>query len=61
MNKATLFAFFLLLVVIYVPALEPIFDTFALGISDWLGIAAFSIIPLVFGEVYKVIVHRDVN
>ena len=61
MNKATLFAFFLLFVVIYVPTLEPIFDTFALGVSDWIGIAAFSIIPLVFGEVYKVVVHRDVN
>ena len=59
MVKATLFAFFLLLIVLYVPFLEPIFDTFELGVMDWIAVAVFSIIPLIAGELYKIIVYRD--
>ncbi|NLY66009.1 MAG: calcium-translocating P-type ATPase, SERCA-type [Tissierellia bacterium] len=54
MVRSTLLAFTLLLVVIYVPALQPIFDTFAMGLGDWSMVLLFSIIPLVFGELYKV-------
>jgi len=54
MVRSTLLAFALLLVVIYVPALQPIFDTFAMGLGDWSMVLLFSIIPLVFGELYKV-------
>lgn len=58
MTRSTLLSFILLLVVIYVPFLQPIFDTFTVGLADWLMILLFSFIPLVFGEVYKVIVNK---
>lgn len=59
MTKATIFSFTLLLVVVYVPFLQPIFSTFALGLSEWVVIALFSLIPFAAGEIYKAIVHRD--
>lgn len=59
MTYSTLFAFALLLVVVYIPFLQPIFDTYSIGFRDWGMIILFAIIPLIVGELYKVIVHRD--
>ncbi len=58
MTRSTLLSFVLLLVVIYVPFLQPIFDTYTVGLADWLMILIFSFIPLVIGELYKVAVNR---
>lgn len=58
MTRSTLLSFLLLLVVIYVPFLQPIFDTYTIGLADWLMILVFAFIPLVIGELYKVVVYR---
>jgi len=55
MVYSTLFAFLLLLVVIYVPFMGNIFYTFPLGILDWEIILTFAFIPLVVGEIGKII------
>ena len=52
---STLFSFGLMLAVVYIPLLQPIFDTFALGVVDWKVILPFAFIPLVVGEVDKMI------
>ena len=51
----TTFSFLLLLVVLYVPFLQPIFDTVPLGFAQWEIVLIFAFIPLVIGELYKVI------
>lgn len=55
MVLATGFAFALLLVVLYVPFLQGIFYTFPLGLLDWEIVLSFAFIPLVIGEVVKII------
>ncbi len=55
MVYSTLFAFSLLLVVLYVPFLQNIFYTFPLGILDWEIVLSFAFIPLVVGEFGKVL------
>ena len=57
MIRATLISLAMLLVVLYVPFLEPIFDTVFLGIAD--GVSYYSSInPFAAGEVFKLIYHR---
>nr|WP_300003364.1 calcium-translocating P-type ATPase, SERCA-type [Tissierella sp.] len=51
----TLFSFALTLAVIYIPFLRPIFDTFPMGFADWKIVIMFAFIPLVVGELFKVI------
>ncbi len=58
MVRATSLAFALLLAVIYIPALQPIFDTFTMGLRDWVMVLIFCFIPLVSGELYKVIKNK---
>lgn len=53
MVYAVLASFALLLVVIYVPFLQPIFHTAALGLYDWCVILGLAIIPLIVGELGK--------
>lgn len=55
MVLATSFAFALLLVVLYVPFLQDIFYTFPLGLLDWEIVLSFAFIPLVIGEVVKIV------
>ena len=44
--------------VVYVPFLQPIFDTVGLGIVDWAFIALASMLVLIIGVIaHKVIVH----
>lgn len=49
------FSFFLTLIVLYIPVLQPIFDTMPLGLSHWRIVLTFSFIPLIVGELYKFI------
>ena len=52
--KATLFSFALLLLVMYVPVLRDLFEVVSLT-WEWLPVLALALIPLVLGEVSKVI------
>ena len=58
MVYATTFSFLLLLVVLYIPFLQPIFKTFPIGLKDWTVVLRFCIIPLIAGELNKVILKR---
>ncbi|NLY85432.1 MAG: calcium-transporting P-type ATPase, PMR1-type [Tissierellia bacterium] len=58
---AVLISFTLLLLVVYVPFLQPIFNTTALGLKDWPVILGFAVIPLIVGELSKVIFKEKVN
>ncbi len=51
----TLFSFALTMAVVYIPFLQPIFDTFPMGLSDWSIVIPFSFIPLIVGEVSKIV------
>lgn len=57
-NKAlvygTSFSFILLLIVMYVPFLQPIFDTVGLNLKQWGLVLILSLIPLLIGEVHKI-------
>lgn len=55
MVYSTLFAFLLLIFVLYVPFMQGIFYTFPLGLLDWEIVLSFAFIPLVVGEVSKMI------
>ena len=53
MVMGTSFSFLLMLVVLYVPFMQPIFDTVTLGLVHWEIVLLFAFIPLVIGELYK--------
>lgn len=50
---ASVVSFLLLLVVLYVPFLQPVFKTYSLSIKDWSEIILYCIIPLLAGELNK--------
>jgi len=58
MVLATLGAFALLLVVLYVPFLQDIFYTQALTLNEWKVIIPLAFIPLVVGELSKIVLSR---
>lgn len=51
----TTFSFLLLLIVLYVPFLQPIFDTIPLSFKQWEIVLVFAFVPLVIGELFKAI------
>ncbi|MFL8888590.1 cation-translocating P-type ATPase [Helcococcus kunzii] len=55
---AFLGSFILTLVVIYVPFLEPLFNTYALGLRDWLVVLPCAFLPFVAGEIHKAIERK---
>ena len=55
---ATITSFVLGIAVLYIPFLQPIFKTVSLGIRDWVMILLLSIVPVLTGEIYKLIVGR---
>lgn len=52
---ASLVSFALMLAVIYLPFLQPIFKTYAISSGDWLVVASLCAIPLLAGEMYKLV------
>jgi Ca2+-transporting ATPase len=58
LNKAIVLSLALLLVVIYVPFLDPIFHTIMLGWKDWIYILPLSLIPFAVAEILKFIQSR---
>lgn len=55
MLSAVAISFTLLLAALYVPFLQPIFDTFSLGLRDWEIVLGLAFIPFVAGEAAKII------
>lgn len=55
LSYASLLSIVLVLLVVYVPFLQPVFSTNALSLSDWGIVAGFAMIPFVVGEIYKLI------
>jgi Ca2+-transporting ATPase len=53
--KAFVFSVFMLIAVVYVPILQPLFSTLALGIMDWLIILPMSLIPFATAELFKLL------
>ncbi len=58
MVKATLFSFLLLIVVLYLPFLEPVFHTVAPNVRDWVIMIVLSLIPFACGEIFKFFYYR---
>ncbi len=52
------FSFLLMLMVIYIPFLNPIFSTFPLGLSEWEIILPLAFIPLLLGEITKLFARQ---
>lgn len=55
LTQATVVSFLLMLVVLYVPALNGLFETFPMGAREWMIALPAALIPLVVGEIYKAI------
>ncbi len=53
MIQAVLASFALTFIVLYIPALNEVFDVVPLTLHDWQIVIAFSFIPLIVGELYK--------
>lgn len=58
MVTASFVSFLLLLVVLYVPFLQIIFKTYSLGLVDWIAIVVLCMIPLLAGELNKLISNK---
>lgn len=52
---ATILSFLLMLAVLYIPVLADLFDTIPVHADGWMVIIPAAFVPLVLGEVYKVI------
>jgi Ca2+-transporting ATPase len=61
MQYAVLSSLAILLAIIYVPVLDPIFNTAFLGARDWLLIVPCLFMPVIAAEVTKVITRRNVE
>ena len=55
LNYAILFSFALLFAVIYISPLQRIFHTFPLSLNDWKIIVLYGFLPLVVGEINKLL------
>jgi Ca2+-transporting ATPase len=58
MQPAVLFSVVLTFVVIYVPFLQPVFDTVPLSLREWGLIAPLVFVPSIVAELQKVLVRR---
>ena len=56
---AVIVSFLLVLMVVYVPFLQPVFDTVPLGLNDWLLMLPFFFISPLTMEVLKVFARRS--
>ncbi len=59
MLKATAISFVLLILVLYIPFLDPVFHTIPLGILEWLLLIGLALIPFIIGELFKKIYYRS--
>lgn len=56
--QATVISFLMMLVVLYVPSLNTLFDTIPLGLDGWMVALPASLLPLVLGEIYKAVKYK---
>jgi Ca2+-transporting ATPase len=61
MNIAVIGSMVMILLVVYVPFLQPIFDTTALGWAQWLEILPLVLIPSIAAEVTKVFLLKKIH
>jgi len=54
----TLLSFFLTLAVLYIPQMQPIFNTLPIGWEEWKIVLTFAFIPLIIGELYKFVPNK---
>ncbi len=59
MQYAVLTSTVLLLAVVYIPFLQPIFDTMPLNLRDWLEIIVLVILPTIAGEITKLFLKPE--
>lgn len=57
---ATLISLSLILIILYIPRLQAIFKTYPIGLKGWSIILRFSIIPLIAGELNKLILKKQI-
>lgn len=58
MNWAVVGSMVLILLVLYVPFLQPIFNTAPLGIAQWLAIMPLVLIPSIAAELTKLVIRK---
>ena len=58
MNRAVLLSLVLLLAVVYIPFLNPVFQTYPLGLKSWELIVPLFFIPSIAAEISKVLIYR---
>jgi Ca2+-transporting ATPase len=58
---ASLISFLLMLMVLYIPFLQTVFKTYALSIGDWLVVVSLCAVPLLAGEINKLVVRTIAN
>jgi P-type Ca2+ transporter type 2C len=61
MNWAVLGSLVMIFVVVYVPFLQPIFNTAPLGVAEWLEILPLVLIPSIAAEITKVYLRRRIK
>ena len=61
MNLAVLSSFLLMMAVVYIPFLQPVFDTVPLGWAQWKLILPMAILPSIAAELIKFIFRRRAN
>ena len=61
MNWAVLGSLVMIFLVVYVPFLQPIFNTAPLGIAQWLEILPLVLIPSIAAEITKVYLRKRIN
>ncbi len=61
MNWAVLGSLVLIFLVVYVPFLQPIFNTAPLGIAEWLEILPLVLVPSVAAEITKVFIRKRIT
>ncbi len=59
MLASSLFSLGLLLVVLYVPRLHIVFNTFSLGLDDWKLVIGLALIPFIVGELSKLFMGKS--
>lgn len=59
LTLSTGLALALLLAVLYIPFLQPIFETFSLGFTDWSVVIPLGFIPLIIGELGKIFIKEN--
>lgn len=58
MNWAVLGSLVLIMLVVYVPFMQPIFNTASLGLEQWLAILPLVLIPSIVAELTKLIIQK---